>query len=48
MDSWEKFDKTAILPKEDFCSHLNLEDIADKDYAHVQNVWKVFEIKNSV
>ena len=27
-------------------SKLNLEDITDKDYAHAQKVWEVFEIKN--
>ena len=42
MDSWEKFDKTAI-PCE-----LNGEGISDADYAHVKKVWKVFEIKNWV
>ena len=46
MDSWEKFNETAIPPKEAFCSKLNLEDITDKDYAHVQKVWGVFEIRN--
>ena len=45
MDSWVKFYKTKIPPKEAFHSKLNLEDINDKDYAHVQKVWKVFEIK---
>ena len=46
MDSWEKFDETTLPPKEAFHSNLNLEDISDKDYAHVQKVWEVFEIKN--
>ena len=46
MDSWEKFDETALPPKEDFYSNLNLEDISDEDYAHAQKVWDVFEIKN--
>ena len=32
--------------KEAFCSKLNLEEITDKDYAHAQRVWEVFEIKN--
>ena len=48
MDSWEKFDKTTLPPKEAFYSNLNLEDISDEDYAHVQKVWDVFEIKNLV
>ena len=46
MDSWEKFDETTIPPKEVFHSTLNLEDISDEDYEHVQKVWNVFEIKN--
>ena len=46
MDSWEKFDETASLPKESFYSNLNLGDISDEDYAHAQKVWDVFEIKN--
>ena len=46
MDSWKKFDETALPLKEAFYSNLNLEDISDEDYAHAQKVWKVFEIKN--
>ena len=46
MDSWEKFNETALPPKKDFYSNLNLEDISDEDYAHAQKVWDVFEIKN--
>ena len=46
MDSWEKFDETALPPKKDFYSNLNLEDISDEDYAHAQKVWDVFKIKN--
>ena len=45
-DSWEKFRETTIPPKEAFYSKLNLESISDADYAHVQKVWEVFEIKN--
>ena len=46
MDNWEKFDETALPPKKDFYSNLNLEDISDEDYAHAQKVWDVFKIKN--
>ena len=46
MDSWEKFDETTIPPKEAFKSKLNLENITNKDYAHVQKVWEVFKMKN--
>ena len=46
MDNWRKIDETTLPPKEAFYSNLNLENISDKDYAHAQKVWKVFEIKN--
>ena len=36
-----------ILPeKEDFYSHLNMEDITDADYAHTKIICNDFEIKN--
>ena len=44
MNSWAKFDKTTIPPNEAFYSTLNLEDIGDEDYLHVQKVWGVFEM----
>ena len=43
---WEKFNETSLPEKEDFCSHLNMEDIADANYAHANSVCKDFEIKN--
>ena len=46
MDDWEKFDETPILEKEDFCSHLNMDDITDADYVLVKRVCKDFEIKH--
>ena len=46
MDDWEKFRETLLSEKEDFCSHLNMEDITDADYAHAKRVCKDFEIKN--
>ena len=46
MDDWEKFNETSLLEKEDFYSHLNMEDITDADYVHAKNVCKDFEIKN--
>ena len=42
----EKFDETSLPDKKAFYCKLNLEDITDKDYAHAQKVWEVFEIKN--
>ena len=46
MDSLEKFNETALPPKKDFYSNLNLQDISDEDYKHAQKVWGVFKIKN--
>ena len=48
MDSWGKFNETSLPPKEAFYSKLNLEDITDKNFAHAQEVWEVFKIKNRV
>ena len=46
MDSWEKFDETVLPPKKAFYSNLNLQNISDEDYVHVQKIWDVFNIKN--
>ena len=46
MDSWEKFNKNTIPPKEAFYSELNLDGISDTDYEHVKKVWEAFKIKN--
>ena len=46
IDSWEKFNETSLPDKKSFYSNLNKECITDKDYAHAQKVWTVFEIKN--
>ena len=46
MDDWEKCNGASLPEKEDFYSHLNMEDITDADYAHAKTVWKDFEIKN--
>ena len=46
MDSWERFNEILLPHKEAFYSELNLEDITDKDYEHVQKVWEVFGMKN--
>ena len=46
MDIWEKFDETTIATKEAFYRKLNLENVSDENYAHVQEVWKVSGIKN--
>ena len=46
MDDWEKFIEFLLPGKEDFYSHLNMEDITDADYAHVKRVCKEFETNN--
>ena len=45
MDDWEKFHETFLPEKENFYSHLNMEDIPDADYARTKEVCKAFEIK---
>ena len=42
-DDWEKFNE-ILLPKKDFYSHLNMEDITDADYLHAKRACKDFEI----
>ena len=42
MDSWGRFNETSLADKKYFYSELNLEDIADKDYAHAQKVFEEF------
>ena len=45
MNDWEKFSETSLLEKEDFYSHLIMEDITDAEYAHAKRVCKDFKIK---
>ena len=40
MDDWAKFIETTLY------SSLNMKDITDVDYMHVNIVWKDFEIKH--
>ena len=46
MGDWEKFNETSFPGKQNFYSHLNMEDTNDADYAHAKRVCKDFEIKN--
>ena len=46
MYDWEKFNETSFPEKEDFYSHLNIDDITDADYAHIKRVCKDFKIRN--
>ena len=43
-DDWKKINET-LPEKEDFYSHLNMEDITGSDYAHSKIVCKDFESK---
>ena len=45
MDDWEKFNETSLPEKEDFCSHLNMEDVTDADQAHAKRVCNDLERK---
>jgi len=42
MDSWERFEETALPAKKSFYSKLTDENISDGDYSHAQQVWKTF------
>ena len=46
MDSWEPFADTQLPPKASFYSKLTGKHISNEDYAHAQNVWKVFDCQN--
>ena len=46
MDYQEEFDETSLSEKEDFYSHVNMQDITDADYAHAKRFCEDFEIKN--
>ena len=46
MDNWEKFNETLLPQKEDFYSHLDIEDITHVDYADAKRICKYFEIEN--
>ena len=41
IDSWEGFEETSLPPREAFYSNLNMTDISEKDYKHVQQVWNI-------
>ena len=49
MNTWmtgKKFIETLLPEKEDFYSHINMEDITNADYAQAKRVCKDFEMKN--
>ena len=46
MDNWEISNENPLPEREDFYSHLNMEDITDADYTHAKRIYKDFEIEN--
>ena len=48
IDDWEKFHVIPLPEKEDFYSHLNVEDITDADYMHAKRVCKDFGKKKKI
>ena len=36
IDDWKKFNQTSLPGKEDFFSHLNMEDSTDANYPHTK------------
>ena len=42
----EIFNETQLPEKEDFYSHLNMDDITDADYVHTKRDCKDFKITN--
>ena len=46
MSSWDKFAESQLPPKKAFYSNLNMSNVSDDDYQHVQKVWCPFNIKN--
>ena len=45
MDSWERFNETSLPDKKVFYIELYLEDITDKDYIHVKNIFEEIKTK---
>ena len=46
MDDWEKFKEASLPEKEDFYSHLDMEDSPDAEYTHSKRIYKDFKIKH--
>ena len=46
MSGLENINEISLHEKEDFYSHLIMEDIADADYFPTKIIFEYFEIKN--
>ena len=45
MDDWEKFNRMSLPEKEDFYSHLNMDDNTNEDYVHAKRVIEICALK---
>ena len=43
MNDWKEINETWLPEKEDFYSHLNMENITDADYAHPKEFLKILQ-----
>ena len=46
MDSWDRFEETALSHASSFYSKLNMSRVSNGDYEHACKVWREFGIKN--
>ena len=46
VSSWDRFEEVQLPPIEAFYSNLNMSNVSEDDYEHVQYVWKEFGIRN--
>ena len=46
MDDWNRFEETALPPKEAFYNKLSMSGVSDRDYEHTRRVWSEFGINN--
>ena len=46
MSSWDKFEESQLPPIEAFYSSLNMSNVSEGNYEHLQRVWKEFRIRN--
>ena len=46
MSSWDKFEESQLPPIKAFYSNLNMSNVSEGDYEHMQRVWKEFKIRN--
>ena len=46
MSSRDKFEEPQLPPTEAFYISLNMSNVSEGDYEHVQRVWKEFRTRN--